>query len=952
MSTSEQNAKTFLGNNTQNKTNNYYGSNDIISRPFNFEVKDKRVHVKYLSSDELPYISRSQFKKDNGKINDKFESEIDLYNQIFNENKYHGLIIWGEGGLGKTRLMRELAGMANENTWHVYEIISNNIAFDSFPLDDDKKYCFIIDYIEEKNFDIAKIRDFVTRYDNVKVIANARNISIDNNNINTDNSNFRHFTIDIVKNENEKLYIQYIVKKILAKKNISNIPIELLRKPSFAVFIVDILNRYPDDTNILDSLKHENDFGDYINKRLSICLGNNTNNLPVEIYYIFASLPIKQPLNQILQYCQNLDSEGWILYDIETDSYQTAYNDTIIDAIINYHFKHINPNQIMKQLRDYFSFGVEHHTLGAIIRAFNRAKLKISSKIFYTIYSENLDGLSECINQVIRTSTLDEADKIRLIYENRDRQASFKGIVENKFINVLATAIRKLARINQKDDYIEGIYKEWRGENESLYNKPIMVMAYIIESHILYFGIDEFITKAINNWQKTIVENKAYYETSFIIRAILELKEENVELVKLVENLSNVVLSNAKKEKSFTYIARAYLKFLDSKSITIVIDWINENIDNHSSSFLLQPYLEDKTKNFELIKDSVVKWIKLNENRADTTFTMIVGSYFKRGGEIYELEESLSGWINQYINYKDSSFVVGGFLEHSGNPDTIKESFIRWIGIEENIANSKASFPIEEYLKRTEDLKSIKQSVIKWINIHGHIQNKDEIEASYVIQSYFEFGGKLKPIKEKVVEWINNNYNLYNETFSMIAKSYFKRQGDLKPVKSAIEQWIIKSSDKEYASFVIPSYLKNVDNIKSYELDTRIVNWIIKFQDEKYASFVIQSYLEKQVSLNSHEFKSSVIKWINKYGTDKNSGRIIEKYLRLTKDLQSIKNVTLFWIKTYSEEKVIFQSIVKYYCKSGGTYKELISTYPHFSFIEQCKIIYFILFKNISYKGY
>lgn len=53
---------------------------------------------------KVEYVKRSVYKELYN-LSDDFLSEIDIFNKIFNEDKL-GILIYGEGGIGKTRLSK------------------------------------------------------------------------------------------------------------------------------------------------------------------------------------------------------------------------------------------------------------------------------------------------------------------------------------------------------------------------------------------------------------------------------------------------------------------------------------------------------------------------------------------------------------------------------------------------------------------------------------------------------------------------------------------------------------------------------------------------------------------------------------------------------------------------------------------------------------------------------
>ena len=166
----------------------------------------KGTQVKYftdfLDSSFLKYLSRDEFKTKLSVDEQKsFYGENDLLKFIYSNDSY-GLIIYGHGGIGKTRLMLELGKRLLNNDYIVLEVRSNfgklEELINYLALGAENKYVLLFDYIEEqKVFDQIVQWLIDNKKENIKIIANCRNTVITNLEYLADYLKFIH--IDTVK---------------------------------------------------------------------------------------------------------------------------------------------------------------------------------------------------------------------------------------------------------------------------------------------------------------------------------------------------------------------------------------------------------------------------------------------------------------------------------------------------------------------------------------------------------------------------------------------------------------------------------------------------------------------------------------------------------------------------------------------------------------------------------
>lgn len=154
---------------------NYIEGIESVSKPIN--PKAPR-YKDYLYSEKLTYFSRDNYRQ---KIPEAgaLVTESDILENLLHQDRYGGCIIYGEGGIGKTRMMMELGFRAEKDEWFVYKITNKlkslgNLRDWLYP---GSKHLLVFDYIEENPLFESNIVDQL--YDicpeaDIKVIGNCR----------------------------------------------------------------------------------------------------------------------------------------------------------------------------------------------------------------------------------------------------------------------------------------------------------------------------------------------------------------------------------------------------------------------------------------------------------------------------------------------------------------------------------------------------------------------------------------------------------------------------------------------------------------------------------------------------------------------------------------------------------------------------------------------------------
>jgi len=684
------------------------------------ENKNEKLKYKqYLSNNELPYISRSRFKIEQLDNSNSFQTEDDYYNSIFTEeSQYEGIFISGEGGVGKTRLMYELGREAQKRGWITYQIFPNFKGWDNLELDSSKKYCFLFDYVEENNFfedDIIELLNREYSDISIKIVANARNTYLLNNEVN--DSLFNIVDLDI-SDDNEYSYLKYVILEIFKSKGkgigigieLDNKKLEVLEKyiskPSFAVFLLHGLLK--DETIDFHDIS---EFSNFIKKRLALTFKKNKFlDIESKVFHFLFSLPIKSEMNNkdmddsIIAL---LEHDGWIEHDIENDVYKSAYNDTIMDEVLIAYLGKRDFKREVKlknELVGMFDFAIKYSHFSYIFRALDRISDKSilcnKKSNLLEVFNQYSNSIKE-INSVFgKSSLLSSVDKIKFFLHH-------EIIEDDSFIYVitLSKAIKTISKNDENYSYICRLSREWLNSNVNHENFSFLAYEYLLN------------IKDISSVNESIKEWLNY-------------------------NITN---------RQFSYVAYAYLsKIKNIYPVKVSIEeWLNYNTNNKQFSYVAYVYLS-KVKNIYPVKESIEEWI--NYNITHEKFSYVSYAYLSQIKNISIVENSIENWINSNTTNEKFSYVVSRYLYKIKDTQSIKYSIEEWIN--NNVYNYQFPFILVPYLViNTLYLDVIKIKILKFLKSRGYSLNEINHAIRITIKNDVNNQQKLQPLIDLIDEF-------------------------------------------------------------------------------------------------------------------------------------------------------------------------------------------------------
>ncbi|MCK4761916.1 MAG: hypothetical protein KAW12_06935 [Candidatus Aminicenantes bacterium] len=822
-------------------------------------INPKRLRYKaYLYSAKLPYISRDEYKKNNPAAVDLI-TETGILEQLLDLDIYDGYVIYGEGGIGKTRLMLELGLRAEEKEWTVFKVTSQleSLSHLESYLKPGHNYLLIFDYIEENPLftsDIIEKLESIAPHANVKVIGNCRRSYIDRSDF-KDSPDFMKTDLTLTSKEDETAYKNDTVKKILGEiSRFFKVEEEFYRlRPAYAVFLRFLNEKYKKKSSFAD-FKNFDSFRGWLKRRLTLTFDEDSfDDLQKEIFYLFTALPAQGEITEKLcarykDQITDLKKDGWLEDDEDNRSRGEEFknelrviHDTLAEEILTFRLEKYAPvlSALKAEIKNIFDFALEFDCFENCFRVFDRAVdwqgFAGKKDIFYDIFSGIIREKPELCgsgDQFITTSLLEEDAAVELLVENfsffKDRIESFGfGLkLSLKMKNLSKQEIGPGVKENTRK-----LLDAWIFANRDFF-KSSYISVRVLSSFLLFFGLEErfgeekekapvYVNKWLNRYGHRL-------EASFVIKSWLAAGGE----IDLVRSYVSPWLKKFPLEIETEFVIKSWLDAGGEKEIVreYVTPWLKEFPLKMETSFVIKSWLNAGGEK-EIVRDYVTPWLKEFPLKMETRF--VIQSWLAAGGEKEIVRDYVTPWLKEFpLEEEKTSFVIKSWLDAGGEKEIVREYVSPWL--KEFPLKMETSFVIQSWLDAGGEKEIVREYVTPWLK-----EFPLKMETSFVIQSWLDAGGEKEIVREYVTPWLEE-FPLEEENTSFVIRCWLDAGGEPEVVEKFVTRWLEKYQNSFEASYVIKSWIKRTNDIGPIKEFAH--HWLLLFKDDRQADFVIKRF--------------------------------------------------------------------------------------------------------------
>ncbi len=771
---------------------------------------DRGTFRSYLSSEKLAYYSIGQHLKVMPAPPGVAIPEEEKLLSFLKEGDTTGLVVTGDGGVGKTRMMLEIGRLAQRKAWLVLRVQSR-LREDALErlaerITPNTPVLLLVDYIEtHKDFsELVETLNVLndTYYLRLRYVASCRTSFYQ-----TIAAISRHKQVDLSPAVQDSTiswfegYQKQTVRHILEQSGleITERHLAICRdKPILAVLVsyLHSMGRQPDLTELLKEV----DFGTWVAKRVQLSFGQTVINRDLAQLMALFPMPFDVTFNldkekQMFLF-DTLAADGWI-EELPADEFHDVEwvmaHDVLADQILLSYFRSIPPtcelftNELLFQGS---KTGCLHSVLLTLQRLIDQPEL--SSLNWSNILARNISGdlgaWREVRDILIRTSLLTPLEIIVLLGMHGELWKDVEG--ELYFQNALGWLTRWA--VNQKEPCLDSA-------NRTTLDSWIQKASnYTTRSNfILTWGL-RFSTEATRGpaleW---ISKRPALFQTHYLLVAWMECHLPLEDIALSVQQW----IDKFKYEFHLSFVSEAWLNAGGDEELVRepIKTWLEKHKADAEAHFVYKAWLDAKGE-LELVREPIKAW--LEKHKADAEARFVYQSWLDANGELELVRESIKTWHEKHEADAEASFVYQSWLEAKGELEMVREPIKTWL--ENHKADAEAGFVYKAWLDTKGELVLVREPIKTWLEKH-----KADYESHFVYKAWLDAKGELELVREPIKAWLENNWEADKADF--VYKAWLDAGGAFSVVSSHAILWLHQNCDKEEAVYLTKFLAKQSD---------------------------------------------------------------------------------------------------------------------------------------------
>jgi len=622
----------------------------------------------FLASKNLPYFSRDSYLSENMQ-NDI--SQFDATLKFLTEgNDARAHVIFGPGGVGKTRLSIELCEKARKAGWWPVRLERNASVskLDSLCQShaDASKLLLFIDYAEAFE-ELDGLPEAVARLASdgmhrISILASTRSSSLQK--VADRLIELQPQTTDLSPMMHQDGFIDWLTKKIIQHFDIPQA--EVIAKsckglPVMAAFAGFLFQKDRDQFDLqFGNLGAVNDFAGWSAKRLK-AIEDRFANQPVQS--LLAELAVRLPMPQAEVFAIRgvpglkrdlfdiMKVDRWI--EAESDGFGAAH-DVLADAILA-RFLFAIPTAEQDRMQDIALLALLDDRLDRCIAAFDRlgdhpSFGRLSGKALVEfIMARDKDRTHAALPNLIKSRLFDPKELIRLLASSEDIRMWLADTPDthiilartgewaaSKGLGIVERATAELALCGPLDSAVAF------GHHSNM----VLCCAHA-------FDPPRFHEKVLEQLRKAPVAVNSHYLL--------------VSLLKWGVSADDVLLH--------------------------VVKWFVENSKSTKASFVYNAWL-DASGEVEAVSAKLLEWVEEHGTTPEARF--VYKAWLDASGEVEAVSAKLLEWVEEHGTTPDSQFVYNAWLDASGEVEAVSAKLLEWV--EEHGTTPDADFVYTAWL--------------------------------------------------------------------------------------------------------------------------------------------------------------------------------------------------------------------------------------------------------------
>ncbi|MBW3245840.1 hypothetical protein KUV57_24725 [Epibacterium sp. DP7N7-1] len=821
-----------------------------ISGSFGAETGFKQ----FLANRNLPYFSRDLYLSE---TKQRPVSEFDTILKFLTEgNDARARVIFGPGGVGKTRLSIELCEKAREVGWWPIRLDRKASVAELDTIcqthASTAKLLLFIDYAEAFE-ELDQLHEAVARLASdgkhrISILASTRSSSLQR--VIDRLNDLQPEVTNLSPEKDRDDYTDWLVGKIIHHLEIpqsEQVAKSCRGLPVMAAFAGFLFQRDRTQFDLqFGNLASINDFSGWSSVRLK-AIEDRFPDQPVQS--LLAELAVRLPIPQTevnafrhdtdlkREIFDILKADRWI--EVENEAYSAAH-DVLADAILARHLFAV-PGIEQDRVQDIAVAAMKEGHLDRCMAALDRLGdhpvfERLSGKaLVEALMASNGEKTLEVLPSLIKTRLLSPAELIALLASSDVLRARLANAPEAHL--TLARAGEWAATKGQAliDRASAELALNQALDSAVAYQHPsnmVLRYAHAFDSARFY---DEVLRR--------VLAAPSALDTHYLIVSLLKHGRPP-------EDVSSHLESWLERNSKATKASFVYRAWLDAGGDVEAVReklllWVEEHSTATEAQFVYRAWL-DAGGDVEAVREKLLLWVEEHGTAIEAGF--VYKAWLGAGGDVEAVREKLLLWVEEHSTTTDAPFVYRAWLDAGGDVEAVREKLLLWV--EEHGTAIEAQFVYKAWLDAGGDVEAVREKLLLWVEEHS-----TATEAQFVYQAWLDAGGDVEAVREKLLLWVEEHGTAIEACF--VYKAWLDAGGDVEAVREKLPLWVVEHGTATEAQFVYKAWLNAGGDVEAVR--EKLLLWVEDHGTAPEADFVYKAWLD--ADLPYEEIQSQCQEW-------------------------------------------------------------------------------------------
>jgi hypothetical protein len=721
-----------------------------------------------------------------------------------------GLVIYGDGGAGKTRLALETAAAAERGGWPVFvlevEQVTRDTIVDLAKLTASRQTLLVLDYAERSSTLSSII--------NALFDVNADGASIHLLATSRPHQAKRLDDMGMTMKELTRQSDSSIVSNILGPE-LAEFAASCMGIPVFAAFVRLLRDREEHDA--LKKLQMSRDFRKWLRGHVQRLPNQEPD--PMALALLLCAMPgnsltvelIVKSSVSVAAYRASLLGDGWLVYTARDEPNWGCAHDLLSDGAVLELLDAENTRDFHAvQIVD---FALDHGYAETAFKALARVSedSSVQSVDWLPILSRRASDLAPMAGVVASTALipakhmvawLDSLPRSRedLIRDSRVRSSLLEALrgldLEDKELRAawepwVRVACPAFDRASDGSLFIS----RWLRSNGSLAAIASDVLAwlnrwcihpsarFVLNAWLREYGDVQQVRPHVMEWLEHF---STHPEASSVMVAWLQLAKDWVPIEFAVTRWLQTSRNDV-SERAFTI----YGEWVKNTGAPIAIAdhlrrWLDAWPMQHHTAFLFNKWLLNGGAK-EYVADSVLKWLQTEEFHRTAMAAAVFQSWLRYAGDSEAINEELYRWLLHHQDDERVGDVVINWLRHRKPTPPIEEAVRHWLKVEGVLESDEAPQLFRRWLEQTGEAGrgAIQVALNQWMGEHA-----SDFDACYVFEPLLLIWGTKGEYGKMALTWLSHDINANGAIALFMYRSWLRAGGAFAPILNPLEKWV------------------------------------------------------------------------------------------------------------------------------------------------------------------